>query len=94
MQSQANLFTRDDTFLGVCEAIGEDTGIPSNLLRVALAFALFFQPVAVIVGYLAMGLVIAVSRWIFPKPKPAAAPVAVAEPETIEAEPEMLPLAA
>jgi phage shock protein C len=96
----ANLFTRDDTFFGVCEAIGEDTGIPANLLRVALAFLLFFYPVAVIAGYLGTGVVVAVSRWLFPAPRRAAAapgeaqaPPARAREEATKAQVE-LPLAA
>jgi phage shock protein PspC (stress-responsive transcriptional regulator) len=63
-----NLFTRDDTFLGVCEALGEDFGIHANWLRLGMAGALFFAPVPVIVAYLAMGVLVAVSRWLFPAP--------------------------
>lgn len=82
---QPNLVTRDDTFLGVCEALGEDLGINSNLLRVALALLLFWNPVAVIVGYTAVGLLVALTRWIAPNPRRAAPQ---AEPAAAEAEPE------
>lgn len=68
MTSAPNLFTRDDTFLGVCEALGEDFGIHANWLRLGLAGALFFAPVPVIVTYLALGVLVAASRWLFPAP--------------------------
>jgi len=90
----ANLFTREDTFFGVCEGIGEDTGIPLNVLRVTLALLLFLYPMAVIVGYLAMGVVVAVSRWLFPKRRAAAGAPAVEAEAAAEASAEQLPLAA
>lgn len=103
-----NLFTRDDTFLGVCEALGEDFGIHANWLRLAMAGALFFAPVPVIVAYLAMGVLVAVSRWLFPAPTALAiaGSVDAAPSEQVEAtqiveseearadEDELLPLAA
>jgi phage shock protein PspC (stress-responsive transcriptional regulator) len=72
---------RNDTLLGVCEAIGEDLGFHANWLRVPLALALFWNAQFVIAGYLVAGVVIAVLRWIFPDPRAAAAePVQAAEP--------------
>lgn len=80
MQSDtANVFTRDDTFLGVCQAIGEDFGFHPNYLPVALAVALFLNPLAVIVAYFTLGLGIALLRWLVPNPRvapAAAAPIA------------------
>lgn len=65
---KGNLLTRDDTFFGVCEAIGEDFGFHANWLRLGLAVALFFSPTAVIGGYFAAGILVALSRWIAPNP--------------------------
>ncbi|MFN3387708.1 MAG: PspC domain-containing protein [Allosphingosinicella sp.] len=100
-----NLITRDDTFFGVCEAIGEDFGFHANWLRLGLAVGLFFSPVAVIGGYFAAGILVLLSRLIAPNPavieaeveaadvaeQPTAAEPAAAE---AEAEPAPVPLAA
>jgi len=75
---RTNVFDREDTFFGVCEALGQDFGFHPNLLRVALAVALFFNPVAVLVLYAAAGAIVALSRWM--APPPAAAMAAVGEP--------------
>ena len=91
-QTRENLFLRDDTFFGVCEALGEDLHIPSNLLRLAMAPLLIWNPVATFVGYVAVGLVIASIRFVFPNRRRGAtkqAPVATiaqaeAPVETVE----------
>jgi phage shock protein PspC (stress-responsive transcriptional regulator) len=101
------LFTRDDTFFGVCEGLGEDLRIPSNLFRVGFGLAFFFAPVAVVIVYFALGALVLVSRLVFPKPRPAqlvaAAPVqAPATPQPLPApvqtdeqmDLELLPIAA
>ena len=66
---------------GVCEALGEDLGIPSNLLRVALALALFWNPVATAATYAGLGVLVFVLRWLVPDPAAAEAeePAAAAE---------------
>jgi phage shock protein PspC (stress-responsive transcriptional regulator) len=94
-----NLLTRDDTFLGVCEGLGEDLRIPPTLLRLGFAGLLFWNPVASIVLYLALGALVALIRWLAPDPRVAAAPEAGAEAEAeaeTAAEPceEPLPIAA
>ncbi len=66
IQTRENLFLRDDTFFGVCEALGEDLHIPSNLLRLGMAPLLIWNPVVTFIGYLAVGVVIASIRFIFP----------------------------
>ncbi|GAA4815896.1 hypothetical protein GCM10023232_09690 [Sphingosinicella ginsenosidimutans] len=84
--SQSNLFTREDTMLGVCQAIGEDFGFSGNWLRVGFAVALFFSPVGAIAAYLGLGVVVLASRLIAPAPRravtaaeaPAASPAAEA----------------
>lgn len=91
----ANLLTRDDTFFGICEGLGEDLRINANLLRVALAGLLFFNPLAAIGAYAGAGLLVLVSRLLVPNPRPA--PVAEVEPaeaETAGESEEALPLAA
>ncbi len=86
--TQPNLFTRDDTFFGVCEALGEDVGVHSNWLRLAFAGAFFFSPAAVVAGYFVLGLIVAVSRWIAPAPaRPQPSPIAE---QTGDAEREMM----
>ena len=63
---QPSLFSRDDTFLGVCEALGEDFRFNPLWLRLTLALLLFLSPVAVIAGYLGAGLMVLISRWAYP----------------------------
>lgn len=75
----ANLFTRDDTLLGVCEGLGEEFGFHPNYLRVVLAAMLLWNPIAVIGGYLSIGVVLMVARWLLPARRPAA-PTDAAEP--------------
>lgn len=63
---RANLLLRNDTILGVCEGLGRDLGVPPTLLRIAFAIGLFFNSLAVIGLYLALGIVVALSRWLVP----------------------------
>ena len=100
--AQPNLFLRSDTFFGVCEAIGEDLRIPANLLRIAFAPLLFWNPMLAFGLYAGLGLIVAFSRWLAPNPKiletPVAADVAEAagEPQLAEneAQAQPMPLAA
>lgn len=70
---EAPLPLRDDTLLGVCEALGQDFGIPANLLRIAFALGLLWNPYAIIGAYLGLGVVVAASRILFPTPRVATA---------------------
>ena len=74
---QESLFRRDDTFLGVCQALGEDFGFNPIFLRIAFALPVIYAPMATISVYLGLGLVVLVSRLLAPRPKRKA----VAEPE-------------
>ena len=65
-----NLFTRDDTLLGVCEGLGEEFGFHPNVLRIVLASMLLWDPLAAIGGYLTVGVVLMVSRWLIPARRP------------------------
>ena len=75
---------RSDTFLGVCEAIGQDLGINPNWLRVAFAPFIMLSPMLTIGVYLALGAVVALSRWLFPRTIESAP--AIAETAPIEME--------
>jgi phage shock protein PspC (stress-responsive transcriptional regulator) len=106
MQSgKGNLFTRDDTFFGVCEGLGEDLRIPSNLFRMGFALGLFFSLTGAVAVYLALGALVLVSRLLFPAPRAprqpqAIAPAAAEQPATAKVEAndpmdlEVLPIAA
>src|SRR3546814_6642719 len=77
-----------DTLFGICEGVGQDLGINPNLLRVTLAVAMIWNPVAVLATYALLGVGVMVSRWIAPMPVAAAlAPVAPSvddQPDTVE----------
>lgn len=78
MSSSGSIFTRDDTMFGVCEAIGEDFGLPTTSLRLTFALVLFWSPVAALAGYALAGLLVALSRWLVPEPVAAEAEAAQA----------------
>ncbi len=67
---------RADTFLGVCEALGQDLGINPNWLRIAFAPFIIVNPALTIAVYLGLGAVVALSRWFFPAAKKAQPAVA------------------
>ncbi|HEY0148548.1 MAG TPA: PspC domain-containing protein [Allosphingosinicella sp.] len=90
-----NLFWSNETLFGVCEALGEDFGFKAIYLRALFALFLFWNPLAVIGAYLALGVVVLFSRLLAPHPRAkaaAAGPEAVPAPAEAEARP--LPLAA
>lgn len=73
-----SLFTRHDTFFGVCEALGEDFGFNPTYLRVTLGILILVSPVFVFSAYAGAAVVVVASRLIFPNARPAtpqAAPV-------------------
>ena len=55
---QPTLFTRDDTFFGVCEALGEDFGFHPNLLRLPLGVALLWNPAVILSLYFGAGILV------------------------------------
>lgn len=96
---QPSLPARDDTFFGVCQGLGEDLGFHPNWLRLGLALLLFVSPAAAVGGYVAAGMLVALSRWIAPDSRlPAPAEQVGVETEQPEAaataEPAPVPLAA
>ena len=76
---QPNLLTRDDTFFGICQALGEDLGFPPNLLRIALGIPLIFSPLAVLTVYFGLGAIVLISRILAPRPRRKLATQAEAE---------------
>jgi len=63
---------RAHTILGVCEAIGEDFGFNPIFLRVPLAAAVLWSPIAAIGAYFVLGGVVLLSRLLAPAPKVSA----------------------
>lgn len=91
-----SLVNRPDTFLGVCEGLGEDFGVNANLFRLAFGVAVLFSPVVVISIYVALGVLAALTRWAYPSPvrQPEVAPASAPLTGDNDAEQADLPLAA
>lgn len=66
MQDRANLLTREDTLLGVCAGLADELGVDVLLPRLLFALALFWNPAAVAIAYLTLGMALALFRWAFP----------------------------
>ena len=77
---------RNDTILGVCEAIGQDFGFHANWLRVALAVTVVFSPYVAIGIYATLALAVLLSRLLYPAPRVLAAPRDAASPAQRSAE--------
>lgn len=87
-QVQPSLIMRNDTILGVCQAIGDDFGFSPMFLRVPFAVLLLLNPIAVVGAYFGLGALVLVSRLAFPDRRRAgAAPLAAAGEAPAEAEP-------
>jgi phage shock protein PspC (stress-responsive transcriptional regulator) len=87
--SEAPLFNRPDTMFGICEGIGREFGFHPNILRIALAIPLVWNPLAAIGLYLALGVALMVSRIVMPArnratAKPSLAAVATSGVEPVE----------
>lgn len=91
--ADGNLFTRSDTMFGVCQGLGEDLGFNPNIIRVVMGGLIFWNPVAAIGLYLGLGVVVAVTRFLYPVPTLQEEPAAEAQPEAAaEREPEPAPM--
>jgi len=66
-----NPFTRDDTMLGICQAIGDDLGFNPTILRAAFAIPLVMSPMVAAGIYLSLGVAVLVSRLLVPEPRRA-----------------------
>jgi phage shock protein C len=85
MTNQTPLPLRNDTILGVCEAIGRDFGFNPLWLRLAFIAPIFFAPVATVLAYLGLGLVVAATRLLSPN-KAVEAPHLALSNESAKAE--------
>lgn len=74
-----------DNLFGICAALGEDLGFNPMWLRLAFAVALLFDLEKVLMTYAALGVIVLVSRLLFPNHKPAAS-ADLAAPAACEAE--------
>lgn len=83
-----NVESNPDSLFGVCQAIGEDFGFNPFLLRVGFLGLGFFSIPASIAAYALLGIGVAASRWLFPKPVSTAQESAHAHPEAANAEAE------
>ena len=86
---RSNVAFRNDTILGVCEAIGNDVGFNPNFLRVPLAAGIIFAPALMIGIYLALGMLAFASRTFMPDriervAEPASSPSQDAANEQVE----------
>jgi phage shock protein C len=68
MASAGSIIARDDTLFGVCFALGQDFGFNPLYLRVLLATVVLWSLPAAVGAYAALGLLVAVSRWLAPDP--------------------------
>jgi phage shock protein PspC (stress-responsive transcriptional regulator) len=91
-ENQVALPLRSHTILGVCEAIGEDFGFNPVLLRIPFAASVLWSPTWAIGAYFALGVVVLLSRLLFPKAR--ASSVAVEQPTSQDEQEHKLPLAA
>jgi phage shock protein PspC (stress-responsive transcriptional regulator) len=76
---------RSDTLLGVCEAIGQDLGFHPNWLRVPFAALILWNPPVIIGSYLALGCVVAATRFAFPDRRPQSVQAQLAAPAVVQA---------
>ena len=82
--ASTNLLLRNDTILGVCEAIGQDFGFNPMWLRIAFCAPIYWNPAVVVGAYFALGLVVFATRIAFPD-RHAQAVAAPAPPVEVEA---------
>ena len=60
--ASTNLVLRNDTILGVCEAIGRDFGFNPLWLRLAFIAPIFIAPMVPIIAYLGLGVVVGLTN--------------------------------
>ena len=70
MTNTTPLPLRNDTILGVCEAIGRDFGFNPLWLRLAFIVPLFFAPTLTIAAYFGLGALVGLVNYFSPD-KPA-----------------------
>jgi phage shock protein C len=82
--SDSNVFARDDTFFGVCQAIADDIGFNANYLRIAFALPLLVAPLHTIAAYFGLAVIVLAIRLVVREPRRSA--VTSAESPAVEAE--------
>jgi phage shock protein PspC (stress-responsive transcriptional regulator) len=85
---------RNDTILGVCEAIGQDFGFSPNLLRIALCVLVIWSPMVSFAIYFGLGAAVAASRLLFPNPRPVAIESAAVHEQPANSDAESVAVAA
>ena len=83
--TDTNVFLRNDTIFGTCQAIGDDFGFSANWLRVPLAASLLASPWGGIAFYLGLSVLVLTSRLMF-RSKPASVAIAAAPAQIVEIE--------
>ncbi|HZV57133.1 MAG TPA: PspC domain-containing protein [Sphingobium sp.] len=84
-----SLLARSDTMFGICQALGEDLGISPTWFRVGVAALVIFNIKAAIAIYAGLGLLVLVSRLLYPnraaatETLEAAAPAPAAEAQPV-----------
>ena len=82
----ANVFLRNDTIFGTCQAIGDDFGFNANWIRVPLAGSLLVSPLGGVAIYLGLSVIVLMSRMLFrTKTVPTIAAAALVERHEVEA---------
>ena len=94
MTDQTPLPLRNDTILGVCEAIGQEFGFNPLWLRLAFIPPLFFSITLTLGAYLGLGLIVAATRWLVADKIAEAPEQAVSSPAANAEADEAMPLAA
>ncbi len=79
-----NLIRRDDTFFGVCQAIGDDFGFNPNWLRIGLALPVIFNPWLSIGIYGTLACAVIASRLLVPVRARAVPSVETNTPNVVE----------
>jgi phage shock protein PspC (stress-responsive transcriptional regulator) len=82
-----------DSLFGVCQAISDDFGFNPLVLRLGFLAIGFFSIPASIGAYALLGIGVATSRWLFPKPESQVETLSSqVQPATaeLEREPELL----
>jgi phage shock protein PspC (stress-responsive transcriptional regulator) len=74
--TNTNVFLRNDTIFGTCQAIGDEFGINPTWLRVPLAASVLISPTAAFLAYLGLSAIVLAARLIF---RSKAVPAAVVE---------------
>jgi phage shock protein C len=69
MQTSKPSNAGQDNLFGICHALGQDFGFNPLWLRLAFGAVLLANPVAVISAYFALGLIVLVSRFVYPAPR-------------------------